>query len=70
MSALPNGVYFLKGDCVFITYTHSETGEQKRVYGTVIEDQLPWWHLIYVQMEDRSHPEHVSEMPLTKCGIG
>lgn len=60
------GVYFHKGDSVKITYTHRTTGEEKTVFGTVLADQLPWWNIIYVQMDDRSHPEHIDELLLEK----
>ncbi len=41
-----------KGDRVFMLMVHNTTGEEKRVYGTVKSDELPFWDYIDVVFDD------------------
>lgn len=66
---LPNGAYFRKGDSCYITYVDQSTGKTKLVYGIVLKDQPPTERVIHVKMDDRTHPEYISETILYKVSI-
>lgn len=41
-----------KGDRVYREFEHNTTGEVVRVYGTVVDDELPLWDWIFVDFDD------------------